>query len=446
MEDIDDASMQAILALQLQDLADLAGQPDQAGGAHTDANTAAEIYREELQRATTRFQDRSISRAFADSPDLILREHGFPSSATPVTEAHAPSNESSVNTQPIIDRDEHSLNPSMRSLDDHAQDPLVATPSDPLPTDTTEEISEPSSSEPESWVTAENFQRSDSEASKAIDTDRNEPSLNGDPSSSTCYSCEEELLSEILPVPCGHFYCHECLAHLFRSAMTLESLFPPQCCEQHIPLEDVKHYLNDGFTEAFEARAEELSVPNRVYCFWKMCSAFISPKNISGDKASCSVCSRVTCTICKAGAHEEDCPEDPAVTALMATAAAEGYKRCYSCRCGAQFCYECEARWKTCNCALFNEERLLARARYIVNRDGAQAAGAAQDVQVQQAAQNLRANHACRHDRLYWTRVEEGDLRCEDCETRQRTFIYECPNCHVRMCAECRGELRDRAL
>lgn len=40
-----------------------------------------------------------------------------------------------------------------------------------------------------------------------------------------------------------------------------------------------------------------------------------------------------------------------------------------SCRCGAQFCYNCGEQWKNCGCEQWNEHRLLARAYQIVDRE-----------------------------------------------------------------------------
>lgn len=40
----------------------------------------------------------------------------------------------------------------------------------------------------------------------------------------------------------------------------------------------------------------------------------------------------MTCTVCKSVAHENDCPEDPALEGLMAAAAVAGYQQCYRCR------------------------------------------------------------------------------------------------------------------
>ncbi|KAI4842474.1 hypothetical protein E4T44_03791 [Aureobasidium sp. EXF-8845] len=64
------------------------------------------------------------------------------------------------------------------------------------------------------------------------------------------------------------------------------------------------------------------------------------------------------------------------IVSLLELAATEGWQRCYNtkchrvvaltigcnhitCVCGAQFCYVCGARWRTCDCPQFNEEYLL---------------------------------------------------------------------------------------
>lgn len=84
-----------------------------------------------------------------------------------------------------------------------------------------------------------------------------------------------------------------------------------------------------------------MDTPNRTYCSNKSCSIFIRPSNMKGDKATCPECDSRTCTICKSSAHEGDCPQDPAVVALMATAAKEGFKQCPSCRVMVELTFGC---------------------------------------------------------------------------------------------------------
>jgi len=108
-----------------------------------------------------------------------------------------------------------------------------------------------------------------------------------------------------------------------------------------------------------------------------------------------------------------------------------------ACLCGAQFCYSCGLRWKTCRCDQWNEVRLYARAAAIVNRDaGAPRLGARRRERlVQQEMQNQRRNHACEdHD---WT-FRRGAHRCEECRCRLPEFIFECRGCRIMVCRRCR--------
>ncbi|KAK8222284.1 hypothetical protein BKA81DRAFT_296906, partial [Phyllosticta paracitricarpa] len=60
---------------------------------------------------------------------------------------------------------------------------------------------------------------------------------------------------------------------------------------------------------------------------------------------------------------------------LFSIAATNGWKRCYHCRrmvqlvlgcnhvsclCGAEFCFHCGCRWRTCGCEYFHESTLLS--------------------------------------------------------------------------------------
>lgn len=81
MEDLDDATADAILALQLHDLADLWVNQNETGMDQTDMDLAMKVYRQELQSATTRFQDHRISAAFGETNDNNLQQTNEPNTA-----------------------------------------------------------------------------------------------------------------------------------------------------------------------------------------------------------------------------------------------------------------------------------------------------------------------------------------------------------------------------
>ncbi|KAK1980906.1 IBR finger domain-containing protein [Colletotrichum cereale] len=269
-----------------------------------------------------------------------------------------------------------------------------------------------------------------------------------------CNSCFSNYFStDIARCPCSHEYCRDCLHTLFETSLTDESLFPPRCCKRPIPVDDYRHFLPSKLIGEFQAKAIELSTPNRTYCHRSTCSTFIPKEFIEADIAVCQRCEYRTCVMCKGSEHKnQDCAQDTLTQDLLQFAAANGWQRCFSCRrivelevgcnhmtcrCGAQFCYSCGYQWKTCACDQWNEERLYARANALVDREPdahfMNPEGRAR--QVEREAQNLVINHQCTHNT--W-RSRSGAHRCEECHDRLPLFIYECARCRIRACRRCR--------
>lgn len=165
-----------------------------------------------------------------------------------------------------------------------------------------------------------------------------------DPVCTACMS--PNLPSELIHLPCDHNYCVECTMRLFTSAMTDETLFPPQCCGISIPLARVRSEIDAEFEEVFNNRQMELSTPasERTYCASQTCSLFLGSQTegLQEEKVHCPRCNTDTCTTCKGVAHESSyCPQDPSVVSLMATAASQGYKQCPSCHLVIELTFGC---------------------------------------------------------------------------------------------------------
>jgi hypothetical protein len=157
------------------------------------------------------------------------------------------------------------------------------------------------------------------------------------PAARTCTACRDQhpVTNLVRSPSCGHEYCHGCLASLFAASLADETLFPPKCCQQPIPVENCRHFLTPDFIEQFNAKKIEYDTPNPTYCHRRACSAFVPPLSIHGHVAFCEqiACFGETCTICKGAAHTgNDCPEDPATHDMLLLAAAEGWQRCRSCK------------------------------------------------------------------------------------------------------------------
>lgn len=158
-----------------------------------------------------------------------------------------------------------------------------------------------------------------------------------------CEACrDEKKFFDVATLPhCRHDYCRDCLDQLFRLAMTDETLFPPRCCRQPIPVRDVRIFLTADTAREFERKRPELETPNRTYCRVQTCLAWIPPRHIHNDVGTCPACFMTTCTICKGEAHFGDCPNDEATQLLLQTADTSGWQRCYKCRRVVELNYGC---------------------------------------------------------------------------------------------------------
>lgn len=237
--------------------------------------------------------------------------------------------------------------------------------------------------------------------------------------------------------------------------------------------------MQQKYKETFEER----SVPagDRVYCSKRSCGVFIPLKSIkkpipaqhvhravmkpgksSSAYDSTSDIDSGNSTSCRGDYHRDgDCPNDPQLQATMQFAEEQGWKRCYSCRtlvehnrgmaivasqysvmliviecihmtckCKAEFCYICSARWRTCNCADSQLRAVL---------EAAESARAAAALEEQQAEARIRAEAAAAREAEQLARIQEAEFQ----EILQEIEEYEAREA-VRMAAE-EEELRREA-
>lgn len=150
-----------------------------------------------------------------------------------------------------------------------------------------------------------------------------------------CAACgDRQYYNSVARVPCGHFYCPDCLAHCFQSAIDKRAAFPPRCCAQPIPFDWASQWLPDKLiAKSRERQAESrTSTADWLYCSNKRCARLIPPKNIVGDDGACAACNHWTCKFCKAKHHAGLCTADPAKQQLEALAAKNGWQECYNCQ------------------------------------------------------------------------------------------------------------------
>ncbi|KAJ5455578.1 uncharacterized protein N7458_003842 [Penicillium daleae] len=260
-----------------------------------------------------------------------------------------------------------------------------------------------------------------------------------------CVSCNESYEPrDIFRALCTHDYCTACLVKLVEHALLDETRFPPRCCGRTLPLSLIRTHIGPELTQRHEEKTIEQADLSKTYCSNKICSAYILPDRVSGYIGTCRSCQVKTCTICKEEAHEGDC--QPAANELLELAVKQKWQKCpcghvielnigcnhITCRCGREFCYVCGKQWKTCECATWEENRLLeARARQaaaprrnaVVNQPAVQPAAAAAPQQqvVQPAVAPAPQVQVCNHPGR-WPRVD-GEHECQLCEDIMEEYI-----------------------
>lgn len=144
-------------------------------------------------------------------------------------------------------------------------------------------------------------------------------------------------------------------------------------------MKDILASLDKAQKELYKAKGAELSLKpeNRWYCPNSECAKWIPPSKLHRLRilgAKCPSCNTGVCGYCRGMIHGAgvDCPEDFGLEATLEEAERQGWRRCYKCRtlveltagcrhitckCGAQFCYTCGAKWRTCSCSEADQQR-----------------------------------------------------------------------------------------
>lgn len=318
---MDDASAALILELQQQDMEEILSNSKGKGreGDLSDAEIAFATYRDDLRLARSIIADRHMSRSLTRA--VILDANVLNELAADEQNAA----DDRVAAQRLAEGNDESPALRVGCETSKVEDSLAArlwemyiSPSNKTSSPALAELSD--DDDEEKCVDGSSSWAASGQARMARNTYR-------------CVSCDDtKPLWALLGTPCGHYYCEDCLRTLFRLAATDETLYPPRCCRQRIPLTSARLYLDSDFTKHFLKKSVEFNTSNRTYCHRPSCSSFIPPSRIEGERGRCLDCNESTCTICKNRSHAGDCPEDTNTQQVLEMASQEGWQRCYKCR------------------------------------------------------------------------------------------------------------------
>ncbi|KIK92812.1 hypothetical protein PAXRUDRAFT_146502 [Paxillus rubicundulus Ve08.2h10] len=283
------------------------------------------------------------------------------------------------------------------------------------------------------------------------------------PTGHTCVICQEPIFGSEIRAPCGHHYDIACVTELFQASTRDETLYPPRCCRQNIPVAQVRPHLSQALVTEFEQKGEEFGTLKCVYCSSPTCSRFLGAlsEGIWNAKIyACPApgCRRRTCGSCRgeySGLMSHICRNDADAAQVLMLGRDAGWSRCpgcsqmielnvgcfhMTCRCRTEFCYLCRARWKTCTCPQW-DERLLAAAEQRV--DAQLEAGQGNHTEretvrqrmVRETMERLRVDHDCNHG--HW-QYRKGGGRCETCGHNLPYYLFRCKGCEMLACNRCR--------
>lgn len=307
---MDDLTTLIIFQLQLEDLQELESgdKGKQREGQVSDRAYAVALYKDEISRATTLLYDRRMVRSIA---------RAVPEDAQAITAL--------VELEATARRDHNQARHIGGMRDGERTEPATPTTAND---DICERFSSLNTEDATDSVFTRDHDTNTTDTTSVASTEEKEDAA------TLCIVCQEHKASaETLEAPCHHSYCRDCLSELFEASTLDESLFPPRCCREDIPLESAVPYLNGDFVSLFEEKSVEFSSTNRTYCASTECSKFIPPDQIITNVGTCSTCQSKTCTLCKADEHkDEDCPDDPETRSFHDFAQENEWQRCFSCR------------------------------------------------------------------------------------------------------------------
>ncbi|CAN9460587.1 unnamed protein product [Alternaria alternata] len=105
-----------------------------------------------------------------------------------------------------------------------------------------------------------------------------------------CCTCYDRFpRASMVTAKCGDRYCVDCMKGLFMRSTKDETLYPPRCCKQNIPLDLIARHMEPSELATFELAIVEYATRKKTYCSNHDCATFIVPDRIERgmNRATC---------------------------------------------------------------------------------------------------------------------------------------------------------------
>ncbi len=158
------------------------------------------------------------------------------------------------------------------------------------------------------------------------------------PGKADCATCAKSYhTNALMKLTCKHHYCKTCFSQLVKESLSTPSAFPPLCCKIAVPFLTVAENVDPFLFLGYRIKQKEIADAGPLYCAFANCAVKILEKEIHGNLAWCSTCTRTTCTRCRweydtrRGKPSHVCKKDKPMATLLSIAKTEGYQACYQC-------------------------------------------------------------------------------------------------------------------
>ncbi|KAF5868727.1 putative ibr domain-containing protein [Botrytis fragariae] len=263
-----------------------------------------------------------------------------------------------------------------------------------------------------------------------------------------CVSCLDDFpVSDMVHVQC-HDYCKDCFERLVITAMETESMWPVKCCLNDISHKAIVKNVNPNLAKEFQLKVCERKIASgdRIYCIKPRCESWIPNSCIDKGRkcASCPSCKGKVCVTCRGSWHANmECPQDKDIQATASLADERGWKQCYNCRifielnkgcrhmkcrCKAEWCYVCSAKWKTCGCTEFDLDKLVLNLQ--LRQEAAARETQLQETKTRQEEEQIRREavrirKAAEEERIAIQMVEDFERREADGLGREAESVFQ---------------------